>query len=102
MCLNIRFILLILSIIVTIILSIYDIILFKRYAKRGKYYYESIGNETYVVIKEGYLFIDCSINATTFRAGEIDWLVIRNKRHYVFLFCFWVAILLAFVNSILG
>jgi hypothetical protein len=70
--------------------------------KRGKYQYESINNETYMVVKEGFDINNCSENGATYSYGEVDWLIIRSKGHFLFLFCFWGALTLAFIISIFG
>lgn len=98
----IRVILLIVSMMVTILLFIYHLISFYKYTKRGKYQYENLFNVTYMVVKEGFKKDNCSLSGTTYSHGEVDWLIIRSKRHFVFLFCFWGALMLAFINSIVG
>jgi hypothetical protein len=71
--------------------------------KRGKYHYKkSIDDETYMVVKEGFHMHDCIQNGTTYTYGEVDWLIKRGIAHFLFLFCFWGALILAFVNTIFG
>jgi len=72
--------------------------------KRGKYQYESIDidNQTYMVVKEGFYIKNCPKNGTTYSYGEVDWLIIRSTGHFLFLFCFWGALALAFIISIFG
>jgi hypothetical protein len=77
-------------------------ILFDKYVDRGKYYYENIDNETYMVIKHGYSIDNCSTYGTKFEYGEINWLVVRNKRHYLFLTCFWGSFLMGLIISLFG
>ncbi|CAF1170713.1 unnamed protein product [Adineta steineri] len=55
-----------------------------------------------MVVKHGHQKDDCTLVGTTYSYGEVDWLVIRSKRHFLFLFCFWGALMLAFINSIVG
>lgn len=98
----IRLLMTIASIILTIVLFSYDMVLFDKYVGRGKYYYENISNDIYMVVKQGHSIRDCSINGTIFKYGEINWLVVRNKRHYLFLFCFWGAVILALATSLSG
>jgi hypothetical protein len=98
----IRIIILILSIILTIGLFIYHMASFYQYMKRGKYRYESTDNEAYMVVKEGFYINNCPANGTTYSYGEVDWLIIRSKGHFLFLFCFWGALVLAFIISIFG
>ncbi len=99
---NIRLILVILSITLSIILFTYHMVLFYKYMKKGKYHYESVDDQTYMVVKEGFYKIDCPINGTRYSYGEIDWLIKRSIGHFLFLFCFWGSLLLAFVSSIFG
>jgi hypothetical protein len=70
--------------------------------KKGKYHYESIDDQTYMVVKEGFSKSDCPLNGTRYSYGEIDWLIKRSIGHFLFLFCFWGALLLAFLSSIFG
>lgn len=98
----VRMILLVLSIIVTILLFIYHLISFYKYMNRGKYQYENFYNRTYMVVKEGFKKEDCTLIGTTYSHGEVDWLIIRSKGHFIFLFCFWGALILAFISSIIG
>lgn len=98
----IRIILLIASIAVTLVLFVYHLILFNKYVKRGKYQYENFHNRTFMVVKEGFGKENCTLIGTTFRHGEVDWLIIRSKGHFVFLFCFWGALVLALLASIVG
>ena len=98
----IRLILLIVSIIVTLLLFIYHLISFYKYTKKGKYQYESVNDQTYMVVKEGFSVNNCTVTGTTYTYGEVDWLIIRSQGHFLFLFCFWGALMLAFVNSIVG
>jgi len=102
MALNYRLILAILSIIVTIILFAHDMRRFHKYVQRGRYYYQKISDDKYMVIKEGYSISNCSHNGTIFRHRKIDWLIVRDKRHYLFLFCFWGSIILPLVTSLIG
>jgi hypothetical protein len=69
--------------------------------KRGKYQYESIDDQTYVVVKQASYVNNCT-KGTTYSYGEVDWLIIRSKGHFLFLFCFWGALTLAFIISIFG
>ena len=99
---TIRVILLIVSLTVTSILFVHHLILFYKYMKRGKYQYENFHNRTFMVVKEGFNKENCTLIGTTYSYGEVDWLITRSKEHFVFLFCFWGALMLAFINSIVG
>lgn len=70
--------------------------------KKGKYEYKKIHGEKYLVMKEGFSKDDCTDNSTKYNYGEIDWLIIRSKEHFLFLICFWGALILSFINSIVG
>ncbi len=97
----IRLVFLIISIILTISLFLYHMISYYKYMKRGKYQYESIDDQTYVVVKQASYVNNCT-NGTTYSYGEVDWLIKRSKGHFLFLFCFWGALILAFIISIFG
>jgi len=98
----IRLILLILSIMVTITLFFYHMIGFYKYLQKGKYHYKPTNDEAYMVVKEGFHIKDCPQNGTTYDYGEVDWLIKRSVGHFLFMFCFWGALLLALINSIFG
>lgn len=102
MTVNFRLLITVGSMILTVVSFVYDMVLFNKYVGRGKYYYANITDETYLVVKEDKSIRDCSKTETIFTYGEINWLVVRNKRHYLFLTCFWLAILLPVVSSLLG
>lgn len=65
----------------TIIMFFHDMGSFHKYVGRGRYYYQNMSDDTYMVMKEGRTRRDCSVNGTLFKYGEINWLVIRSKRH---------------------
>jgi hypothetical protein len=98
----VRVILLIVSIIVTILLFVYHLFSYYKYMKRGKYEYKSIDGDKYLLAKEGYSTDDCGDNGTRYAFGEVDWLIIRSKEHFLFLFCFWGSLLLALISSLVG
>lgn len=99
---NYRLLFTVLSIIVTIISFSRDMTSFYRYVNRGRYYYQKVSDDTYMVIKQGHSTSSCSVNGTIFKYGEINWLVVRNKRHYLFLLCFWGSIILPLITSLIG
>lgn len=47
-------------------------------------------------------FLPCTNLDATFDYGEIDWLIKRNREHYLFLTCFWGTLILGFIISIFG
>ena len=98
----VRIIFLVLSITVTIVLFIYHMVSYYKFMKKGKYEYQKHHGEKYLVIKEGFSKDDCTHASTKYMYGEIDWLIMRSKEHFLFLSCFWGALMLAFIVSIIG